>query len=587
MQVQEAMGTSGSILLRLTSRLAVKGSPDATCCDGVIELPLTFFSGQTLAQAIYLSGLVRPPVLCSGLARCGRCRIKVLEPTGDRGLAILPAEESVFSPEMLAQGWRLACRHIPTEGMLIELPPDAEFLEVNTAETILFSSPQGHSPKSPQQATGIPEQMLAIDLGTTSLQWRHIAVEPDADASSGGMREALLVAEGGEVNPQMGAGSDVISRLAAAQEPSGRERLQRLTIASLRGLVKRAAERAAPGAMAEITAVCLAANPAMTALSLGKDTRGLAFAPYSLPVSGGAWEFLPGLPPVWIPPQLSPFVGGDISAGYAFLALNPHRPQPRYPFLLADLGTNGEFLLALSPDTAWSASVALGPALEGTGLSQGTEARPGAVAGFSLSPAGLVPTLLSESGRSVSGKVKTSPGITGTGYIALVHILLTVGILSREGRFASGIVGPLKRFFRLERDAASGEPYLVLPLGLRLHASDVEAILKVKAAFSLGLQLLLEEAGVATQELTQIYLAGALGEHVDKHALESLGFFPEGMMPRVMPVGNASLHGAELLLRSPSARDALVTWAEQVRSLDLAANERFVLGFAEQMRFSW
>ena len=580
------MGSPGSLLLRLTSHSGAEEAFPSSLPAGTGELPLVFSPGQTLAQAIYLSGIVRPPVLCSGLARCGRCRVKVLEQAGE-GHAVLPAEEGFFSPEMLAEGWRLACRHVPVEGMLIELPPEAEIVGLDKARTVSFSSPQTRILTKGTQERQRPEHMLAVDLGTTSLQWRHIAVEPDTEASSGTMRDASLIAEGGEVNPQMGAGSDVISRLAVVQSPSGRETLHKLTIACLQRLIRQAAARADADGTTEIALVCLAANPAMTALTLGVDTQGLASSPYSLPVSGGTWEHPAGLPPIWIPPQLSPFVGGDISSGYAFLALNPSMSRPRYPFLLADLGTNGEFLLALAPDKAWSASVALGPALEGTGLSQGTEARPGAITGFRFSPAGLVPVLLPQTEDSRPEKDALPPGITGTGYIALVHLLLTVGVLTRDGRFDTGPAGPFARFFQMDCDVASGEPRLNLPLGFQLPASDVEELLKVKAAFSLGLRLLLDKAGLSTQELAQVYLAGALGEYVDKHALENLGFFPRGMLSRISAVGNASLFGAELLLRSQTARDALVNWAGRVHSLELAADERFVHGFAEQMRFSW
>ena len=63
----------------------------------------------------------------------------------------------------------------------------------------------------------------------------------------------------------------------------------------------------------------------------------------------------PDLPPARIPPLLAPFVGADISAGMAAIAFGPD--PPRYPYLLADLGTNGEFALALSPEEYLLASV--------------------------------------------------------------------------------------------------------------------------------------------------------------------------------------------------------------------------------------
>jgi uncharacterized 2Fe-2S/4Fe-4S cluster protein (DUF4445 family) len=466
------------------------------------------------------------------------------------------ADRQVFPEQQLAEGWRLACRHSARAGQRVELPQGTLLLEQIDGDAVLGVDRREQVAPSLSSEDDIA---IAVDIGTTSLQWR----------ASRGDR---IIVEGSEINPQMGAGSDVVSRLAAAATPEGLARLQGITLARLRHLTRESGRQA--------EAMCLAGNPAMTCIALGLNTRSLAVAPYSLPVSGGSWETLPGLPPVWIPPQLSPFVGGDISAGYAFLALNPARPAPRYPFLLSDLGTNGEFLLALDPTRALCASVALGPALEGTGLSRGTEARPGAIHAFSLSPRGLQAHCL-PGGEGES----PSPGITGTGYISLLRLLLHAGLVSREGRFAAS--GALGRLFQLDTLADTGEACLRLPLGMALTATDVEELLKVKAAFSLGMRRLLESAGLDTRLLARVYLAGALGLHVDKVALEELGFLPQGMAERVEAVGNSSLGGAALLLASEQRRDALVAWARGVASLDLAADAAFQQGFAEEMKFGW
>jgi uncharacterized 2Fe-2S/4Fe-4S cluster protein (DUF4445 family) len=417
----------------------------------------------------------------------------------------------------------------------------------------------------------------------------------------------------------------VLSRLGVARSPRGAARLQALTLDFLRGLARRCGEA---------RSLCLAANPAMTAIALGRDGSGLACAPYSLEYAGGRWERLPGLPPLWTPPQLSPFVGGDISAGYAALALGPAlapelcagRALAAYPFLLADMGTNGEFLLALSPDTAFAASVALGPALEGAGLSCGSEARPLAATRFTLGPEGLAPFVLPalpgegpgqvtdwEPGQATvlgsdQGKARAAlreeaapipvpapisirsavplAGIAGTGAVSLLHLLLESKALSREGNFTPERCGPLRRFLRPERDG-EGRKFLPLPGGLSFSAADVEEVLKVKAAFSLGLRRLLQTAGIASHSLARVYLAGSLGAHVDRIALENLGFFPPGMASRMEAAGNTSLGGACLLLQSAKIRSALTDWAARVATLDLASDPAFVRDFAGQMRFAW
>lgn len=531
--------------------------------------------GQTIAQAVYLSGFFQPPVLCSGLARCGRCRMLV-----ELGAPKpLPVEKAVFSSGDIEKGWRLACRHKAVEGMRLILPEGTRLyggaslaLPGKSVPDVLFSG---------QKSVAASRYALAVDFGTTTVHWRLLEVPKEK-----GQAAARILWENSAVNPQMGAGSDVVSRLGAALQDEGSKRLRDLFLDGLRRLLEKSKKYLPAATWGRVSALCLAANPAMTCLALGSDIRGLAHAPYSLPARGGDWVQLEELPPMWLPPQLSPFVGGDISAGYAAIAFTRDRPPPVHPFLLADLGTNGEFLLVVSPDKAFAASVALGPALEGTGLSHGTEARPGAVSAFTLSPGGLEARTLE--GLSADGREPSvCPGITGTGYISLLSILLTAGVLDREGAFTPGTRGPLRRFLRLSPQTGDGGQSLELPMGLRLPASDVEELLKVKAAFSLGLQRLLDRAGVPTASLAKVYIAGALGLHADKHALEELGFLPQGMAARVETVGNSSLDGAALLLQHGDARQALVEWAGKVESLELARDDAFLREFPHHMRFSW
>jgi uncharacterized 2Fe-2S/4Fe-4S cluster protein (DUF4445 family) len=474
--------------------------------------------------------------------------------------------------------------------MRVELPDETlRFSEFFTPNPLHDPCRQRHGAGLPADG---PPAFLAVDLGTTSLEWQLFSPLSQGED---------ILWQGKAVNPQMGAGSDVVSRLSFAASPEGRVRLGRLTREALRHLVEHsAAVLRAHGRRNGVSSLCLAANTAMTAITLGMDTATLASAPYSLPYAGGQWEELSGLPQIWIPPQLSPFVGGDISAGYAALAFHPDVPAPEYPFLLADLGTNGEFLLALAPDKALAASVALGPALEGIGLSHGAEARPGAVSDFSLSPGGLQARRLPAFGQdgatpdeaaAANDPCVSQPGITGTGYLALLHILLTIGAMNRQGSFTPDNCGPLKRYLSPMKASATDDPRhgdcLPLPFGLRLTAHDVEAVLKVKAAFSLGLHCLLDKAGISSPDLARVCVAGALGGNVNKRALENLGFFPPGMESRITAVGNSSLAGAALLLRRPDLRQALIRWAPTVETLDLASDPVFRQNFAEQMYFTW
>lgn len=494
---------------------------------------------RTLAQLIWVEGGLAAPPLCSALGRCGHCRVRFVE------CAPLPVEKerAVLGEAALAEGWRLACRHTPAAGMVVHVPPPA--------------LPPRHATR-PDRAG---PYTLAVDLGTTSLQWNALA----ADGS--------IVAHGSETNPQMGAGSEVMSRIAVALTDDGRRTLRELVLTALRRIVDELAHAGEPRDDARVTELCIAGNTAMTSILADRSVAGLAAAPYRLDMPGGESMALPGLPPAWIPPQPAPFVGGDLAAGY--LAVT-HDLAPAYPYLLADLGTNGEFVLATSADRALVASVALGPALEGIGLTFGTVARNGAITGFALTPQGLVPQVMG-GGEPL--------GISGTGYISLVHALLRAGLLDADGRFIHSPSSPLVTRMARSITHQRGEPCLPLAGGMHLAAGDIEEILKVKAAFSLAFERLLAAAALPCPALSGIHLAGALGQHARPSDLEGLGFLPPGTGARTRAVGNTSLRGATLLLTSPTLREALCTWREGCILVDLAAAPDFSAAFMRHMHF--
>ncbi len=497
---------------------------------------------RTLAQCIYTHGSFPPPALCAGLGRCGRCRMRITA-----GAPLPRGEDALYFDEKeLQDGWRLGCHHLPQGGMEIMLPPAPRRM----------SGEQRLSPSS-------GPLRLAVDLGTTSLHWSLL---------SGSTR----LCSGQELNPQMGAGSEVMSRLAFARTAEGAATLRSLVQDRLRALVADLEHRAG----APIAECCIAGNSVMTALLLGLDTAGLAAAPYRLEFRGGCEATVEGLAPIYVPPLPAPFVGGDLSAGMAAVL----ESGPRYPFLLADMGTNGEFVLALGPDRALVTSVALGPALEGIGLTFGTVAQPGVITRFSLTPTGLVPVVM-QGNSDAPGAPQEVTGISGTGYLSLVHTLLKAGLIQPDGRFARPPYAPLAARLAKDLIETCGERRFRLTDELHLSGGDVEELLKVKAAFTLAFERLLAEAGITSSELGGIHIAGALGSHIEADVLEGLGFIPAGAGDRLHGMGNTSLRGAELFLVDPSLRTVAEVWTAATQHVDLTTDPAFTQNFMRHMRF--
>ncbi|MDL2285318.1 ASKHA domain-containing protein [Desulfovibrio sp. OttesenSCG-928-F07] len=587
--------------------------------------------GHTLIQAIYLSNLVEPASMCGGLGACAKCRVRFL-PQSKHIPPALPEDVKLLSSDLTENGWRLSCKHKPVKGAVLELP---EYIQL---------SPEYNNPANanvPQTLSTARQEntkaVLAVDFGSTSLHFKPLLITKpskgthadngfattgptasgpttspqiagSATTSSSKAAEQLVTefATQVKINPQMGAGADIISRVAYALEDDGLAILSQISRTALTTMLNKA-QTESPNAISEI---CLAANSAMTMLILGKNIKGLAGAPYSLDYAGGQYEQLPELPPMWVAPLIAPFIGGDISAGYASLALNP-AIQPEFPFILADMGTNGEFVLALSFDTAFAVSVPLGPALEGTGMRCGAEARDGVITSFTLSPTGLSPQILRQikQGAAANAELLNSPaaraqssnanctqqttlpvGISGSGYISLVAQLCKNNIIDSAGMLQkdSTQVSPLTRKLVQGLSKIHDEAVWQLPNSqLALYASDIEELLKIKAAFALAVKYLLQAANINFSDLKKLYLAGSLGSHVQVYDLETLGFIPPGSGTKVQVAGNTALAGATLLATQPALRPLLNNWAKQVQVVNMLDDATFQTAYTDAMQFVW
>jgi len=514
------------------------------------SLPLA--PGDTLAQALFRAGYFVGRPLCSGIGRCGACRVRFVSGAP----APVPQDVRRLGPGELAAGWRLSCAHPAraAAGAEIEAPAAAGPHEAPRVTP-------GTAGGAGRAGTGY---VLGLDLGTTGLAWRAFPAS--------GAGEAL---EGQAPNPQLGAGSEIMSRLAFAARDDGARLLRELILDVLR--------RVASSLPGPVTRLGVAGNPAMIHLLLGLDCSGLAAAPYRLSFRGGHESALaPDLPPAYVPPLLGPFVGADASAGLHAVMRGGAVP----PFLLADFGTNGEFVLALPGGRFLAASVPMGPALEGVGPRLGRVAGPGVAVGFELTPAGLSPVAYRDGADPAD-----VAAIGGTGYLSLLARLVSVGVLRSDGRFAGpgASLPPLGCRILAGLALDGGEPRLDMGR-LALWASDVEEVQKVKAACNLAFSGLFRAAGLGIGALSAIHLAGAFGSHAAPDDLEALGFLPSGGAAKCRVAGNASLDGVCLLTAGAAARRDILETASRVEVVDLASAmgpEDFAQAFVKRMVFRY
>ncbi len=493
--------------------------------QGEIRSEPDFNPHKSLVQNLFEHDYFRQTAICSGLGLCGECRVRFLRKVpkpGDRDL-------EYFSEEELEQGWRLACFHFPEAGAVLEIPVEV------SSENFAWAS------KAEVAALG-------MDIGTTTLKWGFL--HADNKLSLGTC-----------LNPQMGAGSEIISRLSyASKDIAGFRLLHKLIINKIKNILLSVHEKEIP--------VVAAGNPAMIHILLGEDISGLLRHPYRLAVIAGKHYKLPGLDrQIFIPPLLSPFIGADISSGLTYLL---HAQKPRFPFLFCDLGTNGELVLGINRDEFYSTSVALGPALEGVGLRFGSPFGPKTASGFVLTPEGIEPKQKNWNGH-----------VSGCGYLSLLSALSRLGIMDVTGRF-TGSRTPLSRTVDLRGNK------VFIRDRFYLSGRDVEEILKVKAAFTLGIKLLLQKTSMSADRLARIYLAGEIGKHVELEDLGQLGFLPKGSMHKTRVLGNTSLKGALLIAGESRVRKWVQALPEKVHTLALANEPKYLsTDFFRHMRFEY
>lgn len=194
------------------------------------------------------------------------------------------------------------------------------------------------------------KELAIADLGTTTIamEWYD----------SQGEKQGEYV----RANPQRVFGTDVISRIQAAENPMLRRQMQQLVRQALtEGLTHFRQQGGHPEKLV------IAGNTTMLYLLMGHDPVPLGTAPFTADYLASEELTMESVKVVTLP-GLSAFVGGDILAG--ILACGMDRREEIT--LLVDLGTNGELVLG-NREKLICCGTAAGPAFEGGGDVWGTD----------------------------------------------------------------------------------------------------------------------------------------------------------------------------------------------------------------------
>ena len=588
--------------------------------------------GVTLFDAASWNGIAIDST-CGGHGTCKKCRIRIAD--GDVPTGSLDAR--AFTPAELEEGWRLACRAQTESSLRIDVPPLATRPKAATVgvgrQVILhpvlqkryveLDEPALHDQRTDLQrlqdavddlelraepgvlrrlprvlrqsdyrvtAVVVDDLLIEVEPGDTTADQHAIAFDLGTTTVVATLLDVTTgtpVAVRSMLNKQQPFGADVISRISATMlDPDALERLRALSVETLQEL---ADEVCADGGIdsAQVYEVALAGNATMTSIALGIDPEPMGVAPFIM-----ATQSYPEIPATELGLQLHPgaranvfpalgaYVGGDIVAG--LLASGMTRDKRVRLFI--DVGTNCEVALGSAEGLVCTAAPA-GPAFEAAQIACGMRAAEGAIEVVRLREDGIE--------LGVIGDVKPV-GICGSGLVDAVAELVRVGLLDRSGRFvpeeeAETIAPELSSRLSVRSD---GTRIFVLDdrgedndTSVHLSQRDIRELQFAKAAIATGWQLLVEELGIAVQEIQQVLLAGSFGSYLSPASAVRIGLVPRLALPRIVSAGNVAGEGAKMALLSLQERHAAEAMLEQVRYIELSDRADFNDRFVEQLAF--
>ena len=611
-----------------TSKVSIEFRPH----DKVTRVP----PGMTIFNAANWIGL---PIdsTCGAKGTCGKCKVRILR--GHNGTTA--ADRRIFTEEELADGWRLSCRSEAQEDVVCEVPrlmgnPKAALmgfdrhviLNANVHKIPLtlpppsledqrsdFSrlrdalSPEGFEVeaslntlrqlpvvlrKGQWQVTAVivGHELVSVEAGDTSGRAFGLAFDIGTTTVVGmllDLNSGAPVAVRSTLNGQAVHGADVISRIShTMMNDDGLAQLNHVILRTLNGLI---AQLLQEGGVAphEVYEVVTAGNATMQHLFLGADPEAIGLEPF-IPVvedmvQASAQEVgLEILPQAQIHclPYLGAYVGADLVAGLLATGL----AQNEGVRLLVDVGTNGEIILGSADRTVATAAPA-GPAFEGAQIQDGMRASEGAIEAVTINLDGIE--------LQVIGDVPPI-GLCGSGLLDAVAQLRLCGLMLPSGRFVTAsdakelvipeLAGRIitddegRRAFVLAWAEESGAGKSIV-----LTQRDVRELQFAKGSIAGGIDVVMQELGVESADLVEIFLAGSFGSYINPQSARIIGLVPPVPVDRIKAVGNAAGEGAKIALLSFRERQVARSLPEIVEYHELSGRGDFNDSFLAVLQF--
>ncbi len=480
---------------------------------------------------------------CAGKGTCGACKIKLLQ--GE--LPVTTKDRQFLSKKQLEEGWRLACQAYPEDSCEIFVPIE-DFVAVTNEEcnNTEFTKSDYSSYHFIGEDIGSKAYGIAIDLGTTTLAYELFSLE-----------DAETYRTHFSTNPQRMYGADVVSRME--QSDNGRKELLKNIL--LRELREQIALLIEGINLESIRKIAISGNTAMVHLLMGYSCEGLGRYPFTpvtlerIDTDALKMGLLKEPIPVTISPGISAYIGGDVLIGAACKKVL----EKSYPCLFLDLGTNAEMLLTDGTGNVYVTSAPAGPAFEAANISCGVGSVAGAVSEVWIDKDMVRITTIQE---------KEPIGFCGSGILEAIYELRKNNIIDETGLF---------------EDAYFEKGYPVK--SLKITQQDVRQIQLAKSAVFSAIQILVRAAGIALDQVKEVYLAGGFGYYLNVEKAIGIGLLPAQLNKRIKAVGNTSLYGTKQYLCGNLPEEEILSLKKASKEIYLSNDSEFQGHFLENMSF--
>jgi uncharacterized 2Fe-2S/4Fe-4S cluster protein (DUF4445 family) len=157
--------------------------------------------------------------------------------------------------------------------------------------------------------------------------------------------------------------------------------------------------------------------------------------------------------------------------------------------------------------------------------------------------------------------------------IDAISELFFSGVIDQKGKFARDLQ---TRRVRIEDEG----PEFVLSSGevkdIVLTETDIENVIRAKAAIYAGVSVLLKEVGLTIDIVEHIYIAGGFGNYLDIDKALMIGMLPDLPKETFSFIGNTSIAGAYLCLLSGKMRQEAEEIAGRMTYMELSVLHGFM-----------